>query len=144
VQWRFFQAGLRLLNQRRTDPTARLEEIVFRNVYPFFGMIDIRNSSRERNAAIQLDLQENLRMAATVLGHLSGKASLPLLDELIFRIGKHLALTNGHLSSGDEIRILEFLKGEIHPVLDHFAEDPTLGKWIQEYKSQLDPKFGVV
>ncbi|HLT80973.1 MAG TPA: GAF domain-containing protein [Cyclobacteriaceae bacterium] len=144
VQWRFFEAGLRLLNQRRTDPTARLEEIVFRKVYPFFGMIDIRNSSRERNAAIQLDLQENLRMAVNVLERLSGKVSLPLLDELIFRAEKHMALTKGSLSSGDEIRILEFLKGEIHPVLQHFSEDETLGKWIQEYKSQLDPKFDVV
>jgi hypothetical protein len=144
VQWRFFEAGLRLMNQRRTDPTARLEEIVFRDVYPFFGMIDIRNSSRERNAAIQFDLQENLRMAAAVLARLSERVRLPLLDELIFRTEKHLALTKGNLSSGDEIRILEFLKGEIHPVLDHFAEDATLGKWIQEYKSLLDPKFGVI
>src|SRR5690606_37738525 len=94
VQWRFFEAGLRLMNERRTDPTARLEEIVFRNVYPFFGMIDIRNSSRERNTAIQLDLQENLRMATKALERLSGKVRLPLLDELIFRAEKHLALTN--------------------------------------------------
>lgn len=144
VQWRFFQAGLRLMNNRRNDPTAKLEEIAFENVYPFFGMVDIRNSSRERNMAIQKDLQENLIMAKSLLQRLYAKVRLPLIEELIYRTDKHLVLAGQSLSSGDEINVLEFIKREIHPVLDHFAEDPTLSAWIDEYKAALDPKFGVI
>lgn len=144
VQWRFFEAGLRLMSKRRIHPEAKLEEIAFSNVYPFFGMVDIRNSSRERNAAIQQDLQENLRMAKRLLERLLAKVKLPLIEELIFRTGKHIVLANQNLSSGDEINVLEFIKREIHPVLDHFAGDRGLSKWIEEYKAALDPKFGVI
>lgn len=144
VQWRFFEAGLRLMNKRRNNPDAKLEEIVFRNVYPFFGMVDIRNSSRERNAAIQRDLQENLTMARELLERIMTKARLPVIEELIFRTGKHITLSSRSLSSGDEINVLEFIKREIHPVLDHFSDDPELGRWIDEYKAALDPKFGVI
>src|SRR5690606_31109228 len=91
VQWRFFEAGLRLMNSRRSNPDAKFEDIVFRDVYPFFGMVDIRNSSRERNAAIQEDLQENLRRAKILLEHLLAKVKLPLIEELIFRADMHIA-----------------------------------------------------
>lgn len=144
VQWRFFEAGLRLMNSRRSNPDAKFEDIVFRDVYPFFGMVDIRNSSRERNGAIQEDLQENLRMAKVLLERFLAKVKLPLIEELIFRADMHIALANRNLSSGDEINVLEFIKREIHPVIDHFSGDSELGKWIDEYKSALDPKFGVI
>lgn len=144
VQWRFFEAGLRLMNQRRSKPDTKLEEIVFNNVYPFFGMVDIRNSSRERNRAIQQDLQENLMIAKRLLERLLAKVKLPLIEELIFRTDKHIGLAHQSLSSGDEINVLEFIKREIHPVLDHFAGDLELNKWIDEYKAALDPKFGVI
>ena len=63
VQWRFFQAGMNLLNRRRADAKAAMEEIVFKDVYPMYGMSDVRNSSLERNTAIQNDLQQNLKLA---------------------------------------------------------------------------------
>jgi transcriptional regulator with GAF, ATPase, and Fis domain len=63
VQWRFFEAGTNLLNKRRSDPRASMEEIVFKDVYPLYGMSDVRNSSVERNLAIHADLQENLLLA---------------------------------------------------------------------------------
>ena len=144
VQWRFFEAGLRLMKKRQVKPEATLEEIVFHNVYPFFGMIDIRNSSRERNAAIQQDLQENLMLARNLLERLLSKIRLPLLEELIFRTEGNISIFDRSLASGDEINVLEFLKREVNPVLEHFEGDPELRSWIEEYKSALDPNFGVI
>lgn len=144
VQWRFFEAGMRLLNRRRKEPEAPLEEIVFNRVYPFFGMIDIRNSSLERNQAIQQDIRENLNMARELLERLFLEMRLPLLEELIFRTSNHISSLDRHMASGDEINVLDFLRRDVNPVLDHFEADAAVGSWIKAYKSALDPASGVI
>ncbi len=52
VQWRFLEAGVTLMNKRRKGERSSLEEITFKDVYPLYGMSDVRNSSIERNTAI--------------------------------------------------------------------------------------------
>ena len=85
VQWRFFEAGLNLLNRRRVDAKASLEEIVFKDVYPMYGMSDVRNSSLERNLAIQNDLQQNLKLAKELLQTIYTAKKFPLIEEVIFK-----------------------------------------------------------
>jgi GAF domain-containing protein len=63
VEWKFLQAGYEMVGQNQKEGKTTLPEIVFDNVYPLFGMSDIRNSSVLRNQAIREDLLENLSMA---------------------------------------------------------------------------------
>ncbi len=144
VQWRFFEAGLNLLNKRRTHPTAMLEEIKFANVYPFFGLTDIRNSSSERNAAILDDLSENLKMAIALLKQIYSKVQLPLVEELIFKTESNLAALHHNLATGDEVTVLDFLRREVNPIIEHFASNSSLSESIAAYQNNLDPTFGVV
>jgi hypothetical protein len=144
VQWKFFQAGAQLLNKRRNDDKAVLEDIVFKEVYPLFGLADVRNSSIERNAAIQQDLQLNLRMVAELLSNINNRTSLPAVDELIFKTNEKLARLNVELASGDESGILDFIKSEINPILTHFDADEDLKSLIQVYRESLDPELGVI
>jgi len=145
VQWRFFEAGLELLTKRRNDQkNAVMEEIVFKDVYPLYGMTDIRNSSIERNAAIQKDLQQNLKLAKDLLSKINQAKKLPLVEEVIFKTDEQLQKLQHGLASGDESNVLEFLKTEINPLVQLFHGDPVLQKMINRYKANLDPVFGVV
>jgi tetratricopeptide (TPR) repeat protein len=144
VQWRFFEAGLNLLNRRRTDDKATLEEIAFKDVYPLYGLADVRNSSIERNMAIQRDLQQNLKLAKELLHKIYAVTKLPLLEEAIFKTDEQLQKINRGLASGDESNVLDFLKSEINPMIDHFSNEEELQRLIDKYKSNLDPTFGVV
>ena len=145
VQWRFLQAGSNLLNRRRRgEEKAQLEDIVFKDVFPLFGLADVRNSSSERNSAIQRDLQQNLKMVRDLLLKINTDKKLPVLEEVIFKTELHLAHLEKGLASGDESNVLEFLKSEINPLLDHFRYDPLISKHIDKYNAQLDPVFGVV
>ncbi len=144
VQWRFFEAGVNLMNKRRADEKAALEEIVFKDVFPLFGLADVRNSSIERNTAIQKDLQQNLKLVKDLLHKILAQKKLPIVEEVIFKTEEQLQKINRGLASGDESNVLEFLKSEINPLVDHFEEDETLGKLIVKYRSHLDPVFGVV
>lgn len=144
VKWRFTQAGINVINKRRRGEKAAFEEIVFKDVYPLFGMADVRNSSTERNLAIQRDLQFNLKLAKDLLNKIGNAKKLALLDEVVYKIDEHVARINSGLASGDESNVLEFLKNEVNPLVDHFAEQEEFQKIIARYKNNLDPVFGVV
>jgi hypothetical protein len=144
VQWRFFEAGMNLLNKRRLDPKATLEEIAFKDVYPLYGLSDVRNSSIERNLAIQKDLQENLKLAKVLLQQIYDHKRFPLVEEVIFKTEEQLKRINRGLASGDENNVLEFLQTEINPLIEQFEDEETLKKFINDYREHLDPQFGVV
>ena len=144
VQWRFFQAGMNLLNRRRTDAKASMEEIVFKDVYPMYGMSDVRNSSVERNSAIQNDLQQNLKLAKGLLQKIYSSKKFPLIEEVIYKADEQLRKISRGLASGDESNVLEFLKLEINPLIEQFETDESLKKLIDDYREHLDPQFGVV
>jgi hypothetical protein len=144
VQWRFFEAGVNLMNRRRHDEKESMEEIVFKDVYPLFGLSDVRNSSTERNTAIQKDFQQNLKLAKELLQKIYASKKLPLVEEVMFKIEEQLKRLNRGLASGDESNVLEFLKTEINPLVEHFEDDESLVKQIQRYRAHLDPVFGVV
>jgi hypothetical protein len=144
VQWRFIQAGTSLLNRRRQGEKAAMEEIIFKDVFPLFGLADVRNSSSERNRAIQEDLVENLLMVTNLLNQIHAKKSLPLLDEIVYKTEKHLELISNGLASGDESNVLEFLKREINPLLKLFNQEDELKELVADYENSLDPVSGVV
>ena len=144
VQWRFFEAGMNLLNKRKVNPRASMEEIVFKDVYPLYGMSDVRNSSVERNLAIQKDLQENLELAKHLLKKIYADKRFPLVEEVMYKTDEQLKKISRGLASGDESNVLEFLMEEIEPVTEHFEKHESLKKYIEEYRSHLDPQFGVV
>jgi hypothetical protein len=144
VQWRFIQAGANVLSKRRHGEHATMEEIVFKDVHPMFGLADVRNSSTERNAAIQQDLQQNLKLVKDLLQRIYSTRKLPLLEELIFKTESQLTNIIDGLASGDENNVLEFLKSEINPLLDHFKDEEDIQKLIRRYQHHLDPVFGVV
>jgi hypothetical protein len=139
-----FPGGINVINKKRRGEKAAFEEIVFKDVYPLFGMADVRNSSIERNLSIQRDLQFNLKLAKDLLGKIGNVKKLPLLEEVIYKIDEHVARINNGLASGDESNVLEFLKHEVNPLVDHFAGHEEFQKIIARYKHNLDPVFGVV
>ena len=144
LQWRFVEAGRKVLEKRRHGEPAVFEDIVFKDVYPLFGMADIRNSSLERSAAIKQDLLENLYLAKDLLQRLQQRVKLPLLDETLYKTESQLEKITIGLASGDESGALDFIKREIHPLINHFDHDDEFAGDIATYRSNLDPDFGVV
>src|SRR5262249_2185311 len=112
VEWRFRKAVLNTIERHSAsvpDAAAEMEPIVFENVYPLYGLADIRGSSVQRSVAIQADLLTQLGLAADVLRAASEVRSLPGLDELRYRVDQRIAQTQRILNSGDETGIAGFL-----------------------------------
>src|SRR5262245_57898741 len=124
VEWRFRKAVFNTIERKSesvSDAAAEMEPIAFENVYPLYGLADIRGSSIQRGVAIQADLLTQLRLAADVLRAAREARSLPALDELSYRVDTRIAQVQRSLSSGDEIAIVGFLRANVENLFHHLG-----------------------
>lgn len=144
VEWRFQRAALNFI-QREDKTLSALEPIVFRDVYPLYGVSDIRGSSEHRNVAIQADLMDHLNMAEEIIRLANKYRPLPILDALAYQIGKNLEEIKVGLKSGDETSRLDFIRYVVEPVFDHIRRSgPEVGEKIEAYRAALDPALGTL
>jgi len=140
VEWRFRKAALNFIRTQQDGVHQELEPIVFRDVYPLYGVSDIRGSSEQRNSAIQTDLVDHLRMAREIMLLSYNHRSLPILDALTYRIDKHIAEIEQGLGSEDEVATLGFLRREVEPFFDHLQEfGSDVQEKVEAYRAVLDP-----
>lgn len=145
VKWRFYQAAEKYHVESQTDENAKLDEIIFNDVYPLFGQSDIKGSSEARNNAIKEDLITQLSLAINVLKDACKSEALPIYDELRFRVDAYLSDVKKGLNAGDEITILDFLKREIYPIFNHIKTINTaLSEQVNIYIKRIDSDLGVV
>lgn len=145
VEWRFMEEGYELMSQRRKGIKAELGDIIFPEVYPIYGLSDIRNSSLERAKAIQQDLKNNLKQVKKVISTILEYKNMPILDEINYRVDLEIKKISKGLDSGDESGVLEFLRNEIVPTFNHFKEsEELLRPVIEDYEKLIDPKLGVI
>ncbi|MDG2436418.1 MAG: GAF domain-containing protein [Polaribacter sp.] len=145
VKWRFYEAAEKYYVESQSNTIAKLDEIIFEDVYPLFGQSDIKGSSDARNNAIQEDLTTQLTLAINVLIYACEKESLPIYNELKFRVSTFLNDIKKGLNAGDEINILDFLKREIYPIFNHIKEiNEELKNKVNIYLNSLDVGLGVV
>ncbi len=146
VKWRFYEAAEKFHKEGLLGiENRKLDDIVFKNVFPLFGQSDIKGSSLARNTAIKGDLVTQLNLAVIVLHEACKIEMMPIYDELMFRVKEYLNSVEKELKAGDEIGILDFLKHEIYPVFNHAKKlNTVLEKLIETYMNRLDKDLHVV
>ena len=143
IEWRFRRAALEALQNGTTGQSSSMPAVVLTDVYPLYGLSDVRASSAHRNQATQADLIDHLSMAHEIVREAREVRPLPILDQVALRIETRIGEIRAGLNSGDEERTTEFLKREIHPLFDHLRElAPDLDKWILMYEAAMDPTHG--
>jgi hypothetical protein len=145
VEWRFRRAAFHYLDALRQGQVGEMESIVFRDVYPLYGISDIRGSSEERSRAIQGDLEEHLRLALDVVLSAAQAKPQPILQELAFRIERALDRIRTGFASGEEVSLAASLRREVEPLFSHFRGfDPRVAGAIEAYEAAMDPHIGTV
>ncbi len=145
VEWKFHEVANRFLEKKRAGNEENMDPIVFENVFPLFGASDIRNSSLERNTAIQADLIEQLSLARTTIQAITQKYPLPVYECMDYDIELQINRIENRLLSEDEVTIIDLLKNKIEPFFKHMAdEDLSLKPATDRYFAHLDATLGVV
>jgi hypothetical protein len=145
VEWKFTDTAFKYLLDRQKNEEAKMERIVFDDVYPLYGAIDIRNSSTERAQSVQLDIIEQLQMTKTIIKKAQQEILFPLLQEIEFKIEKYISSASDTLVSEEEIQIHDFLQKQIVDVFEHLRNVvPSLKKEIAAYFASLDPQANMI
>ena len=140
VEWKFAEVAWKYMYHHNKPGTAMYTgNVIFDEVYPLYGAIDIRNSSLERSKAIQKDIMEQLGLASVTLKQLQEQMSLPLLEGLQFKIERFHEAINKSLQAEDEIRINDFLNSELTPVLQHLQKgNPKVQELTDRYFQEVN------
>jgi hypothetical protein len=134
VQWKFTEVAWNQLQEATTCPA----NVVFDDVYPLYGAIDIRNSSQERINALQKDLKVHLGLIDSILEELTTTLSLPLLEGLKFKNETILRSIQDSMMAEDEVRINEFIEDEVESVLRHLQQSsPAAQVIVEKYFEQV-------
>jgi hypothetical protein len=145
VEWRFKKAVFQHLENLRMGKTSEIESIIFKDVFPFYGVSDIRGSTDERNRAIQKDLAEHLNLAQKVIQSANEAKPMLILQEVARRINGHLKRIQAGLETSDELSVVKFLREEVESVFSHLKGfGLKVIRAIERYETALDPKIGTV
>ncbi|WP_246160840.1 GAF domain-containing protein [Maribacter flavus] len=143
VYWRFQEEAKYFIKDQLESRSPSFKEIVFKDVYPLYGQIDIKDSSKARNKAIQRDLMIQLSQINGILEEVLAKNRLPIYEELVFRVKNHLDSIKEMLYTNSEQAIFDFVKDEIDPVFDHLKKtDAKIAQQIEAYEAKIDMGTG--
>ncbi|MFK5974549.1 MAG: GAF domain-containing protein, partial [Flavobacteriaceae bacterium] len=139
VYWKFEKEAKQFIKDQLEGKQPSFKEIVFKDVSPLYGQIDIKNSSQARNSAIQKDLTIQLSRINEVLSRAWDSQKLPIYEELMFRVSNHIESIKEMLYTNSEQAIFDFVKEEITPVFNHLKKtDTELNEAVLTYEASID------
>ncbi|QAA83183.1 GAF domain-containing protein [Aequorivita sp. H23M31] len=145
VHWKFRKEARRYLESISEGNPAIFREIVFQDVHPLYGQVDIKGSSEARNEATKQDLIEQLKYAANVIQKLNNSEALPIFEQMNFMISGFMEEIVENLQVDTERRIINFLNSEIIPFFNHLSRtNEEYKKLVEEYNGLIDPNTGLV
>ena len=139
VYWRFQEEAKRFIIEDLEGKQPSFKRIAFKDVHPLYGQIDIKDSSKARNLAIQKDLTIQLSEINKILSAAWQKSKLPIYEELIFRVNSYLESIKDVLYTNSEQSIFDFVKDEIISVFEHLKKtDKDIKLSILSYEAMID------
>lgn len=146
VHWKFRKEAMRVLRAQKSGQQAYFKEIVFEDVYPLYGQIDIKGSSDARNEATKADLILQLHHVQKIIKKIHLEEELPIYEQMEFRIEEFLNdFEEEELQVNSERLVLQFLKHEIIPLFSHLSKkSEALRALVTEYNELVESESGLV
>jgi hypothetical protein len=144
VYWKFKNSAQEYLVQiRDTNTKQPLEEIVFNEVYPLYGQIDIKGSSESRNASIRLDLKEQIQSLLAIFEAVNLENQLLVVSQRKYELidlQEHILQA---LKADSEYQIQNYLKNEVLPVISKLNLNEEGAALYEKYLENIEKKSGL-
>lgn len=146
VLWKFNEVAWQYLQQKTAGVTkAKAITIEFKDVYPLYGAIDIRNSTVERNAALLSDLKVQFQYLTELLVRIGEYENMAIVDQLLFKCHQwqNIFTENANTVNNHQLSINRFLEYEVSEFLNHFSENTIeLSPFIDAYFQEVNQQQG--
>lgn len=140
VYWKFKAEAQKYLQTDTTNKEHTFKEIVFKEVYPLYGQIDINSSSDHRNNTVKEDLKNQLNHLLSIFENSKSIQKLPLLEQLKFEMLSYSKELNKELKADTEQQIQNYIEKEIHPFLTNAIVNGNDKILTDSYFEKLDAK----
>lgn len=146
VKWKFEAAARQfLIDQQQDGEEATFGKILFRDVFPLFGQIDVKGSSDARNKATQKDLALQLMLIGKIIEKAFETEKLPIFEKLKFEIESLSEEINNDFKVDSEQRATSFFRHEIEPFFKfQLNNNSSLKGVIEDYYSKMDGQLGLI
>lgn len=138
VQWRFVEEANAYIQNKTLGESPTFHEIVFENVYPLYGQIDVVGSSEARNRAIKQDLLLALQQSRQILKELITSQNMPFYEQLVYQIDRHVFELEADFHSNTEQEIHLFFDQHILPLFEHLVNSGTQINSVKAFLESLD------
>ncbi|MFV8342787.1 GAF domain-containing protein [Flavobacterium sp. XS2P39] len=143
VYWKFRKEALKYFETSNQNKDYIFKEIVFKEVYPLYGQIDIKGSSAHRNETVKEDLKNQLEALIQIFENQKLNTNLVLLEQRKFELQSLSQQLEFPLKADTEQQIQLYIENEIHPILKNTKTDSTGEVLEQKYFESLDEKTGM-
>ncbi|APY08038.1 GAF domain-containing protein [Winogradskyella sp. J14-2] len=146
VHWKFVQKAKTFIKtEYETGESPTFGKIVFENVYPLYGQVDVKGSSNARNEATQKDLSLQLNLAEKILTKAIKNRSLPIFEQIKFQVSEYYNSLKTDFKVDSEHEITVFLRDEVKPVFDLIAKTHSdLIEDVEDYLNKIDKDLSVI
>lgn len=142
VYWKFREEAMAHINQTRE---TAFHEIVFPDVYPLYGQIDVKGSSELRNATTKEDIVLQVQLLIEIFESMFASQKLPIFEQKIFELRDLTQTIEERLKADSEQLVMGYIKADVNPILRQYkAGDAGVDKLIASYFERLDPTSGTI
>ena len=143
VYWKFRKESQNYFQNSNPTKDYIFKEIVFKNVYPLYGQIDIKGSSEHRNETVKRDLKSQLNTLLEIFDNQKPNSNLVLLEQRKFELESLRDELDFPLKADTEQHIQRYIEDEIHPILKNTKGTAKNEKLEELYFENLDEKTGL-
>ena len=151
VQWKFNEAAWHYLrdhsNEERDhdneDGVDTVENIIFKNLHPLYGAVDIRNSTILRNQALEKDYTIQLGTLINALSSLNYNEK-PQLDRIMTTANSWRQIIQEPLTTQQEVRLNEFFNLDVQYEFENLLQaEPESTDFLIPYFQSIDEENGI-
>src|SRR5450432_360153 len=144
VQWKFNEAAWHYLRDHAGETgNEPVENIVFKNLNPLYGAVDIRNSTILRNQALEKDYTIQLGILTDSISGLDYAAN-PQLEHILISAKNWLQIIREPMTTQQEVRLNEFFGLDVQFELENLLHaEPETTEVLIPYFQSIDEENGI-
>ncbi|MDP9077450.1 MAG: GAF domain-containing protein [Bacteroidota bacterium] len=143
VNWRFREEALKYIQGKHNGKHYTPKEIVFQDVYPLYGQIDIKDSSVTRNLSVTNDLNYQLEKLIILLEQMQQSEVIVNTEQKLLDLKAFIDDLVTGVKADTEQHVQNYLELNIHPLLTENKKfSKEISKQIKDYFKHTDKMAG--
>ena len=143
VYWKFKKEAKNFFYSHTAIEDYHFKEIVFKEVYPLYGQIDIKGSSENRISAVVNDLKTQINQIIEIINFLNTDKKISVIEQKKFELESFLLELEQPFQNNLEQTIHHYIDSEIHSFLKNEEFNKKTENLISTYFEKIDSKTGM-